>query len=246
MFKHSTPGVSTPVASNEELDKFQSRRPIDVIKENRPILILDEPQKMEGSSTLKSLKNFNQLFILRYSATHKTQHNKIHRLDALDAYNQKLVKKIAVRGISTKGFTGANTYLYLESIEVSKQAPIARIEFEVKQDSGIKRIVRKLKKGDNLYKLSAGLNQYKSHIITDINAVTDTVEFTNGHQMHTGDVAGDVNETTLRRIQIREAIKTHFEKEQVLFRQGIKVLTLFFIDQVVKYRLYTDRWRRRW
>ena len=223
----------------EELDNFQSRRPIDVIKENRPILILDEPQKMEGSSTLKSLMNFNPLFILRYSATHKTQHNKIHRLDALDAYNQKLVKKIAVRGISTKGFTGANTYLYLESIEVSKQAPIARIEFEVKQDSGIKRIVRKLKKGDSLYKMSAGLNQYKNLIITDINAVTDTVEFINGHQMQTGDVTGDVNETTLRRIQIREAIKAHFEKEQVLFRQGIKVLTLFFIDQVDKYRRYT-------
>ena len=224
----------------EELDNFQSRRPIDVIKENQPILILDEPQKMEGSSTFKSLKNFNPLFILRYSATHKTQHNKIHKLDALDAFNQKLVKKIAVRGISEKGFRGANTYLYLESIEVSKQAPIARIEFEIKQRSGIKRRVQKLKKGDNLYKLSAGLDQYKNLIITDINAVTDTVEFINGHQMQTGDVTGDVNETTLRRIQIREAIKAHFEKEQVLFRQGIKVLTLFFIDQVDKYRLYSD------
>ena len=80
----------------EELDDFQSRRPIDVIKANRPVLILDEPQKMEGAKTLDSLKEFNPLFILRYSATHKTQHNKIHRLDALDAYNQKLVKKIAV------------------------------------------------------------------------------------------------------------------------------------------------------
>ena len=224
----------------EKLDNFQSRRPIDVIQENRPILILDEPQKMEGASTLKSFKNFNPLFILRYSATHKTQHNKVHRLDALDAYNQKLVKKIAVRGITTQRFTGANSYLHLESIEVSKKAPVARIELEVKQGSGIKRIVRMLKKGDNLYKLSAGLDQYKSLIITDINALTDTVEFTNGHQMQTGDVTGDVNETTLRRIQIREAIKAHLEKEQVLFRQGIKVLTLFFIDQVIKYRLYTD------
>ena len=224
----------------EELDNFQSRRPIDVIKENRPILILDEPQKMESPSTLNSLKKFNPLFILRYSATHKTQHNKVHRLDALDAYNQKLVKKIAVRGISAKGFTGANTYLYLESIEVSKQAPIARIEIEVNQGSGIKRIVRKLKKGDNLYNVSAGLDQYKGLIIADINAFTDTVEFTNGHQLQTGDATGNVDEITLRRIQIREAIKSHFEKEQVLFRQGIKVLTLFFIDQVANYRRYTD------
>ena len=109
----------------EELDEFQSRRPIDVIKANRPILILDEPQKMEGKKTLDSLKEFNPLMVLRYSATHKTCHNKVHRLDALDAYNQKLVKKIAVRGISVKGLSGTNAYLYLESIEVSKESPLA-------------------------------------------------------------------------------------------------------------------------
>jgi type III restriction enzyme len=224
----------------EELDDFQSRRPIDVIKANRPILILDEPQKMEGTKTLDSLKEFNPLFVLRYSATHKTQHNKVHRLDALDAYNQKLVKKIAVRGISVKGLSGTNAYLYLESIEISKQTPVARIELEVKQNSGIKRIIRKLKKGDNLFELSGELDQYKGFVVADINAVTDTVEFTNGHQLQAGEATGDVNETTLRRIQIREAIKAHFEKEQVLFTQGIKVLTLFFIDEVAKYRVYTD------
>lgn len=224
----------------EELDDFQSRRPIDVIKANRPILILDEPQKMEGAKTLDSLKEFNPLFILRYSATHKTQHNKVHRLDALDAYNQKLVKKIAVRGISVKGLSGTNAYLYLESIEVSTQTPVARIEIETRQSSGIKRIIRKLKKGDNLYDLSGELDQYKGFVIADINAITDTVEFTNGLQLQAGEATGDVNETTLRRIQIREAIRAHFEKEQVLYQQGIKVLTLFFIDEVAKYRLYSD------
>jgi len=224
----------------EELDDFQSRRPIDVIKANRPILILDEPQKMEGAKTLDSLKEFNPLFILRYSATHKTIHNRVHRLDALDAYNQKLVKKIAVRGISVKGLSGTNAYLYLESIEVSKKSPVARIEIETRQASGIKRIIRKLKKGDNLYDLSDELDQYKGFVIADINAITDTVEFTNGHQLQAGEATGDVNETTLRRIQIREAIRAHFEKEQVLYQQGIKVLTLFFIDEVAKYRLYTD------
>ncbi|WP_163336035.1 type III restriction-modification system endonuclease [Desulfopila sp. IMCC35008] len=224
----------------EELDDFQSRRPIDVIKANRPILILDEPQKMEGAKTLDSLKEFNPLFILRYSATHKTQHNKVHRLDALDAYNQKLVKKIAVRGISVKGLSGTNAYLYLESIEVSTQTPVARIEIETRQSSGIKRIIRKLKKGDNLYDLSGELDQYKGFVIADINAITDTVEFTNGHQLQAGEATGDVNETTLRRIQIREAIRAHFEKEQVLYQQGLKVLTLFFIDEVAKYRVYTD------
>jgi type III restriction enzyme len=224
----------------DELDDFQSRRPIDVIKANRPVLILDEPQKMEGKQTTDSLVEFNPIFILRYSATHKKLHNKVHRLDALDAYNQKLVKKIAVRGISVKGLAGTNAYLYLESIEISKQAPVARIELEVKQNNGMKRIIRKLRKGDNLYEYSNHLDVYRDFVITDINAITDTVEFKNGHVLHAGEATGDVNESSLRRIQIREAIKAHFEKEQVLFQQGIKVLTLFFIDEVAKYRVYTD------
>ena len=225
----------------EELDDFQSRKPIDVIKKNRPILILDEPQKMEGAQTLKSLEEFNALMVLRYSATHKTTHNKIHRLDALDAYNQKLVKKIAVRGISVKGLTGTNAYLYLESIEIStSKPPIARIELEIKQNNGIKRVVRKLGKNDNLFDISEGLDQYRGFVIADINAHTDTVSFTNGVVILAGEATGDVNEAALRRIQIREAVKAHFEKEQALFHQGIKVLSLFFIDEVAKYRRYDE------
>ncbi|MDD2469118.1 MAG: DEAD/DEAH box helicase family protein, partial [Desulfobulbus sp.] len=165
----------------EELDDFQSRKPIDVISSNRPILILDEPQKMEGKKTLEALAKFKPLMILRYSATHRTTHNKIHRLDALDAYNQKLVKKIAVRGIAVKGLAGANAYLYLESIEISKQAPVARIEMEVRQGGGIKRIVKRLGKGDNLFVESNELDQYRDFVIAQIDANKDTVEFTNGH-----------------------------------------------------------------
>ncbi len=225
----------------EELDDFQSRRPIDVIKANRPILILDEPQKMEGGKTLNSLEKFNALMVLRYSATHKTTHNKIYRLDALDAYNQKLVKKISVRGITVNGLSGTNAYLYLESIELSTSAPIARIEFEVKQKTGlIKRIIKKLKKGDNLFDHSNGLAEYDGYVISDINAITDTVSFTNGVEISAGEALGNVNESTLRRIQIREAIRAHIEKEQTLFYQGIKVLTLFFIDEVAKYRKYDE------
>jgi len=226
----------------EELDDFQSRRPIDVISANRPILILDEPQKMEGSKTLNSLANFKPLMVLRYSATHKTIHNKIHRLDALDAYNQKLVKKIAVRGIAVKGLAGTAGFLYLQSIEISsKKPPVARVELEKKLASGtIKRVVRKLSKGDNLFDLSNGLDQYRNgFVVSDINANTDKLSFTNGAELTVGDATGDVTEEALRRIQIREAIKAHFDKEQVLFRQGIKVLTLFFIDEVAKYRDYS-------
>ena len=225
----------------EELDDFQSRRPIDVISANRPILILDEPQKMEGGKTLDSLVNFNPLFVLRYSATHKTTHNKVHRLDALDAYNQKLVKKIAVRGIAVKGLAGTAGYLYLQGIEISsKKPPEARVEFEQKLTGGnIKRVARKLCKGDNLFELSNGLDQYRDgFVVADINANTDTLSFTNGVELTVGDVTGDVTETAMRRIQIREAIKAHFDKEQALYQQGVKVLTLFFIDEVAKYRDY--------
>ena len=225
----------------EELDDFQSRRPIDVISANRPILFLDEPQKMEGKKTLDALAKFKPLMVLRYSATHKTTHNKIHRLDALDAYNQKLVKKISVRGINVKGLLGTSAYLYLESIEISKSAPVARMEIEIKQANGIKRVLKKLKKGDNLFDLSNGLDQYQQgFVIADIDARTDTVEFLNGEKLYVGDATGDVTEAAKRQIQIRETIKAHFEKERRLFSEGIKVLSLFFIDEVVKYRDYAQ------
>ncbi|WP_374090456.1 type III restriction-modification system endonuclease [Methylomicrobium lacus] len=226
---------------NEELDDFQSRRPIDVIKSNHPILILDEPQKMEGAKTLESFKGFNPLMILRYSATHKTENNKIYRLDALDAYNQKLVKKIQVRGISLKNLAGTNAYLYLGDIDISSsKPPVVRVELEIKQNSGIKRVLRKLNKGDNLLELSGGLDQYKGFVVSDINAYTGTLSFTNGVELSVGEATGDVDEMALRRIQIREAIKAHFEKEQVLFHQGIKTLSLFFIDTVARYRRYDE------
>ncbi len=224
-----------------ELDDFQSRRPIDVIKKNRPIMILDEPQKMEGKATTEKLAEFDPLMILRYSATHKTEHNKVYRLDAIDAYNQKLVKKIKVRGITVKGLAGTNAYLYLESIRIATtQPPEARAELEIQQKSGIKRVLRMLRKNDNLFDLSDGLEQYRGFVVSDINAIENTISFTNGVVLGAGEATGDVNEAALRRIQIREAIKAHFETEQTRFAQGIKVLSLFFIDEVAKYRSYDE------
>ena len=223
----------------EELDDFQSRKPIDVIASNRPILILDEPQKMEGAATMEALPKFKPLFIMRYSATHRTQHNRVHRLDGLDAYNQKLVKKIAVRGIQTRGLAGTNAYLYLEGIDISKKAPVARIEMEVMLKSGeIKRQLRRLEFRDDLFVESGELDQYRGFTISQIDAVNDTVEFTNGEVLRAGEANGDVSERDIRRIQIRETIKAHLDKEKQLFAQGIKVLSLFFIDEVVKYRDY--------
>ena len=224
----------------EELDDFQSRKPIDVIAANRPVLILDEPQKMEGQATTEALPKFKPLMILRYSATHRTQHLRIHRLDALDAYNQKLVKKIAVRGIQARGLAATNAYLYLEGIDISQRKPVARLEFEIKQKSGaIKRRLRKLDDGANLFTVSGELDQYRENfILSEIDARSDVVEFVNGITLQAGQAIGNMNEGDIRRIQIRETIRAHLDQEKQLFSKGIKVLSLFFIDEVAKYRDY--------
>ncbi|MDO3409898.1 DEAD/DEAH box helicase family protein [Saccharibacillus sp. CPCC 101409] len=224
-----------------ELDDFASRRPIDVIASTNPIMIVDEPQSVEGAKTKESLKVFNPLFTLRYSATHKEDYNKIYRLDALDAYNMKLVKKIDVKGISVKGSAGTESYLYLEGIDVSaKRAPIARLEFETMTQSGLKKQTRKVDQGYDLYTHSGEMEQYRGYRVAEINGQNNTVTFTNGVTLRAGDVRGDVNELHFRRIQIRETIKSHLEKERKLFSRGIKVLSLFFIDEVAKYRQYGE------
>ena len=223
------------------LDEFQSRRPIDVISRNRPILILDEPQKMGAENTLKAMANFNPLFILRYSATHKRDYNLVYRLDALDAYNQKLVKKITVKGIEVQGLTGTHGYLYLQDILVSKSAPVARLELEIQTKTGFKREVRKVSKGDDLYVISHQAEQYNDrYVIADIDARDNSVTFVNGIKIQVGEAVGHVDEQVMRTIQIRETIRAHIQKERQLYNQGIKVLSLFFIDEVAKYRQYDD------
>ncbi|WP_352417801.1 DEAD/DEAH box helicase family protein [Proteiniborus sp.] len=222
-----------------ELDEFNTRRPIDVLARTNPIMIIDEPQSVEGKTTKEALKAFNPLFTLRYSATHREEYNKIYRLDALDAYNDKLVKKIKVKGVTVKGSTGTNEYIYFEGIDLSKKGyPLARIEFEVKRATGIKKEVKYVEEDFDLYANSNYLEQYKGYRVAEINGYNNTIHFTNGVTLKAGDVQGDISEINMRRIQIRETIKSHFEKERELFDQGIKVLSLFFIDEVAKYRQY--------
>ena len=222
-------------------DNFQSRRPIDVISANRPIIILDEPQKMGGTVTQNALKKFNPLFSLNYSATHTRQHNLIYVLDALDAYNNQLVKRIEVKGFDIKNLGGTDNYLFLESIILSsKKPPMARIEFEVKYSDHIKRETRILGADDDLYSLSKNMEQYRGYRISEVDPIRNTVTFTNGETIHTGEVVGDISETDFRRVQIRETIRSHFEKEKELYSRGIKTLSLFFIDEVAKYRQYDD------
>ncbi|MDD4593426.1 MAG: restriction endonuclease subunit R, partial [Parabacteroides sp.] len=227
-------------------DEFGSRRPIDVIKANRPIIILDEPQKMGGDVTQKALKNFNPLFSMNYSATHKQQHNLVYVLDALDAFNKKLVKKIEVKGFEVKNFRGTDSYLYLEQILLSsKKPPMARVELEISYNKSINRETRILAVDDNLYDISNGMEQYKGFRISEIDPLRGTVTFTNGEAITAGEVVGDVSEKDMRRIQVRETILSHFEKEEELYNMGIKSLSLFFIDEVAKYRQYDEKGNER-
>lgn len=222
-------------------DEFGSRRPIDVIKANRPIIILDEPQKMGGAVTQKALANFNPLFSLNYSATHKNEHNMVYVLDALEAYNQRLVKKIEVKGFEVKNFRGTDSYMFLEEIVISpKKPPMARIELEIGYKKSINRETRIVGVGDDLYYISQEMEQYKGYTVSEIDPIGRTVTFTNGESISVSEVKGDVSEKDMRRIQIRETILSHFEKEEKLFDMGIKCLSLFFIDEVAKYRQYNE------
>lgn len=225
----------------QELDQFGTRKPIEIIAQTNPILIIDEPQSVDGARTLESMQDFNPLFTLRYSATHKVEYNKIYRLDALDAYNQRLVKKIQVKGINLKGSTGTNGYLYLENISLSTtKPPYAVIEHEKRTATGsISKKRVKVAEGYNLYEQSGNMPAYKNQTITEINGYLNKV-VVGGQDVYPGDILNDKDEHAFRRVQIRECILSHLQKEKQLFGQGIKVLSLFFIDTVEKYRVYDE------
>lgn len=226
-----------------KLDEFRSRRPIDIIAKTNPIVIIDEPQSVEGKQTKENLKQFNPLMTLRYSATHKSDsiYNMIYRLDAMEAYNKRLVKKIAVKGITESGSTATESYIYLESINLSKAAPTATIQFDMKGATGIRKITRTVLEGYNLYDNSGQMEEYKQgFVISRIDGRDDSVEFINGIKLYVGDVIGKVSEEQFRRIQIRETILSHIQRERELFYKGIKVLSLFFIDEVAKYKQYDE------
>ena len=226
-----------------KLDEFRSRRPIDIIAKTNPILIIDEPQSVEGKQTKERLKEFCPLLTLRYSATHKSDsiYNMVYRLDAMEAYNKRLVKKIAVKGITESGSTATEGFVYLESINLSKADPTATIQFDFKGASGIRKKNATVGIGYNLYDNSGNLDEYKvGFVVKAIDGRDNSVEFLNGIKIFAGDVIGKVSEDQLRRIQIRETILSHLERERQLFHKGIKVLSLFFIDEVAKYKQYDE------
>lgn len=224
-----------------KLDEFRSRRPIDIIAKTNPILIIDEPQSVEGKQTKERLKEFHPLMTIRYSATHRPDsiYNMVYRLDAMDAYNKQLVKKISVKGITETGTNATTSYVYLEGINISKKNPTATVQFDVKMANGTKPKSRIVNIGDNLYDYSNGLEEYRNgFVVKSIDGRDNSIEFLNGIRLVAGDVIGKVDEDQLRRIQIRETILSHIQKERQLFYKGIKVLSLFFIDEVANYREY--------
>lgn len=223
-------------------DDFGSRRPIDVISANNPIIIMDEPQKMGGAATQTALKQFKPLFTLNYSATHKDVHNPVYVLDALDAYKQKLVKKIEVIGFELKNIKGTDRYLFLENIVLSKnQPPLARVEFEQKLASGTpKRVTRNLRQGDDIYHLSNQLSEYQNCRIQEILPLRNKIVLSDGTELHIGEAMGNITAEHKARIQIRETIIAHLKKEMINFHKGIKTLSLFFLDEVKNYRLYDE------
>lgn len=232
-------------------DNFGSRRPIDVISATHPIMILDEPQKMGGKATQEGIRLFKPLFTLNYSATHKTKHDLVYALDALDAYNQRLVKRIEVKGFELNNMRGTDGYLYLQDIIVSKnEAPQVRIEYKKLSASGKVVTASSLfNEGDDIYTSSGELEAYRDGwriapdgIVPDglEPGQTGYVRFMNGETLGKGQILNDGSETDMRRIQIRETILSHLHKEEHLWARGIKCLSLFFIDEVAKYRRYDD------
>ncbi|MCQ2106021.1 MAG: DEAD/DEAH box helicase family protein [Fibrobacter sp.] len=225
-----------------KLDEFRSRRPIDIISSTNPILIIDEPQSVEGKKTKDRLLEFKPLMTLRYSATHRKDaiYNMVYRLDAMDAYNKRLVKKISVKGITATGSTATEGYLYLEKVQVfTDKNPVATLEFDYKGKNGLLKKTANVTKNFNLYEQSGELEEYKdNYVVTEVDGRDNSITFANGKKLLAGEYVGVVNEDQLRRIQIRETIISHFERERALFSKGIKVLSLFFIDEVKKYRDY--------
>lgn len=228
-----------------EQESFRWRKPIDVLAATNPILIIDEPQSVEGAKTKKGLADFKPLFTLRYSATHRDKHDMVYRLDALDAYNQKLVKKIAVKTVEQSATTGTQGYLYLQELVLQKSGgPKARIEFEVRTKSGaIKRVTRLVEEPFALFEESGELPVYQdgwtlSHF--DAREGENSIQIGASRKLYVGEVIGETNEEDLRRIQIRETIASHLQKERLLYKRGIKVLSLFFIDEVAKYKQYDE------
>ncbi len=225
-------------------DRLNGMKPIELIQQTRPFVIIDEPQSVDTTPKSKeAIKSLNPLCILRYSATHVEKHNLVYKLDAVDSYNLGLVKQIEVAGFATKDYHN-NAYLKLLSVNNKKTPITARIEMDVKDNKGeVKRTAVTVKRGDDLYDKSKGRDVYEGYIISEIYCEegNEYVAFTSKPDiLRIGKPIGDVDDLAVKEQQIRKTIEEHLNKELVLNKQGVKVLSLFFIDRVANYRYYDE------
>lgn len=222
-------------------DRLEGLKPIQLIAQTNPVVIIDEPQTVDTTAkSAEAIQSLNPLFTLRFSATHRDKHLPIYRLDAVDAYNQKLVKEIAVLEVLPQDDHNS-AFIALHKVRNNKGVIEAQLEYDsLTTGGGIKRDKKWLKQGADLYELTRR-DLYEGYIIKDISAEpgNEWLDFTSKPDfLRVGESIGGVDELAYKRLQIRKTIETHLKRELQLRPLGIKVLSLFFIDRVANYRVY--------
>jgi len=229
---------------NQEQDKLNGETAMRYIQDTNPIVIIDEPQSVDNTPRAKeAITSLNPLCVLRYSATHKEKINTLYRLTPIDAYQMGLVKQISVSS-NTVEHDFNKPYIRLLSVSMDERNGIgsnfrAKVEIDVKKANGIvERKTKTVKTHDDLFKLSGEREFYEGYVIHSIDCTPDKerLEFTNQEVVELGKAIGEVDENLVKRAQIRRTIETHLDKELRYLDKGIKVLSLFFIDEVKKYR----------
>jgi type III restriction enzyme len=228
----------------KDSEKTGGEKPIDLIKATRPILIVDEPQSVDGGLEgrgKEALGAMNPLCTLRFSATHADKHHMLYRLDAVDAYERKLVKQIEVASLEIEG--GHNKgYVRLLSTSNKKGTFSARVELDVQRATNVSRESVNVRPGDDLQQVT-GRAVYADCLVQNIGCKVGQEFLELSHlekPLRPGEAIGDVDSDALKRLMIRRTIEEHLDKELRLRPQGIKVLSLFFIDVVEHYRSYDN------
>ena len=222
---------------NKPNDKLNGQEPIKFIQSTCPIVIVDEPQNMESEKRSAAIANLNPLCTLRYSATHRNRYNLIYSLNPVKAYDMGLVKQIEVDSVLEENSQN-NAFVELTAITATKTKITAKITIDVNDKDGVKRKSVAVKVGDDLYNLSNNREIYRNGFIVEgIDASNGFVSFSNNEVLCQGQQQGGLNDEIMK-FQIRRTIEEHLNKELKLNKQGIKVLSLFFIDRVANYRSY--------
>lgn len=225
---------------NKPNDKLNGQEPINFIKQVQPIVIVDEPQNMESEKRIAAIRNLNPLCTLRYSATHRNRYNLIYSLNPVKAYDLGLVKQIEVDSVfEENSLNGA--FVALDSISTTKTKVTAKVSIDVNDRNGVKRKTVSVRAGDDLFEKSLGREIYRSgYIVEEIDASNGCVVFSNGDTLYQGQRKDDMNDDVMK-FQILRTVEEHLRKELKLNKQGIKVLSLFFIDRVANYRTYNEQ-----